>query len=509
VRNLLCFVFISAILCSQAQRTDYIWLSGYESYGGYDSTFHYRFGISEFNFNNQSVTVTYDSLGIGFSGTDAEISDNTGSLLFSTNGVSIRNSLDQIIKNGDSLNNGYYLNHNNYWYLEGNPLYMLLQALPNPRVSDTYDLFYVFIDTDFMFNPIGKQLQQTQVFINSDHNGDSVNFKNKAIYDTTLNICLAAVKHGNGRDWWICTMDEGSNCYNLMLYDGSGTLKRHTQQCMGYTYYRPQTSFMRFSPNGQWMMSVDNEQGLVDFFVFDRCNGELSLKEQVYLPEVADSQQLYLTTGGEYSPGSRYAYLCSNARLYQFDMEADSIGLSKTIVGTYHPANGPAPLSYNYAQLAPDGKIYICSGNTTYYVAIVNNPDSAGIRCDFQDPGMQVPSFISDLPYFPNYRLGSLYGSSCDTLAGLQTVSTEQTLKVFPNPAIDYAIIDYGFIDWIMGANVSMEVINAIGQEVYIQPLPMYSGFQKLDVSPFASGMYTVFIKQNNGVIASQKFVKQ
>jgi hypothetical protein len=37
----------------------------------------------------------------------------------------------------------------------------------------------------------------------------------------------------------------------------------------------------------------------------------------------------------------------------------------------------------------------------------------------------------------------------------------------------------------------------------------MYSGFQKIDVSQFAAGLYTACIKRNNAIVAVAKFARQ
>ena len=115
------------------------------------------------------------------------------------------------------------------------------------------------------------------------------------------------------------------------------------------------------------------------------------------------------------------------------------------------------------------------------------------------------------VPNFPNYRLGSLFGSACDTLStATQDVrdTKEQVLKVFPNPANDVTTVDYGFTDWNKGP-VSLQITDALGQVVYTQPLPMYSGFQRLDVSRFATGIYNVAIKRSGATVAVSKLVKE
>ena len=82
-------------------------------------------------------------------------------------------------------------------------------------------------------------------------------------------------------------------------------------------------------------------------------------------------------------------------------------------------------------------------------------------------------------------------------------------MKVYPNPATDYAVVDYGFTDWSTGTSVSMEITDAIGRVVCTQSLPAYSGFQKLDVSKFASGLYNVAIKRSGATVATAKLVKE
>lgn len=493
-----------AIFPCHGQKYDYIWLSGYQS-GGYDSTAPYNFGISNFNFNQQPVSIIYDSLGINFTGTNADISDGSGHLLFYTNGITIRNSFDEIIENGDSLNDGYCLNNLPLWYYFGNPLYSLMQVLPNPVDSNLYDLFYVFADTDYLSKPTGKKLLCTQVQMDSNFGKGIANFKDRAVDSQYISISLCAVKHANGRDWWLCTMAEETNCYNLYLYNGRGYFQLSVQDCGGFVFHRAEASTLRFSSDGKWLMSTDNEQGRVDFFQFDRCAGTLTLKEDIYLSEVVDSNQEYIMLGSEFSPNSRYAYVCENNKLLQYDMNALPISSSKTVVGVYNADISLGPLTYNYAQLGPDGKIYICSANTINYIAVINEPDSAGVACRIQDSGFKIPSIIHCLPYYPNYRLGVAVGSACDTIA--PNGNNEQVLKVFPNPAYNVVTIDYGFTDWSKGQPV-LEICNILGQKVYIQSLPTYSGFQNIDVSMLSPGIYLVYVRQAKSILAADKLVK-
>ena len=68
-------------------------------------------------------------------------------------------------------------------------------------------------------------------------------------------------------------------------------------------------------------------------------------------------------------------------------------------------------------QLAPDGKIYMSSTSTIRSLHVIHQPDEPGSACQFQAYGLPLPARNSfSVTYSPNYRLGPLDGSSCDTL---------------------------------------------------------------------------------------------
>jgi hypothetical protein len=499
---------VACCFLSNAQKYDYTWLSGYSSQGGYDSVnYHYWFGISKFDFSQSPMLQSYDSLGINFDGAGNTISDNNGTLKFYTNGVTVRNSLDEII--ADSLHNGYFLNHLPTWYYYGNPIDILVLTLPNPKEIGTYDILYGWGDTLSNGDVTVKELKRTSINMDLNLGRGLPLYIDRPFSKSESAFVINAVKHANGKDWWLITMLTGTNCFDLMLYDGTDSIMHIRQECKSnFNYKRAEYCSLTFSPNGSYLMSVADEKGKINFFEFDRCNGTLSLIEEVDFPEKFDSTN-YLFFGASYSPNSRYAYICANKRIYQFDMLATPIASSKTTIANYIPYLPPAPLTYNHSQLAPDGKIYISSRNTTYYVAVINNPDMPGAACNFQDT-VKVPSFIAGLPYYPNYRLGALAGSACDTITTLTpTLSQrERELKVFPNPATDAVTVDYGFTNWEKG-DVDLEITNAAGQLVHSQHLPMYSGFQRLDVMQYAAGVYNVAIKRGNAVVSVSQFVKQ
>ena len=73
------------------------------------------------------------------------------------------------------------------------------------------------------------------------------------------------------------------------------------------------------------------------------------------------------------------------------------------------------------------------------YLSVINVPDSSGIGCEFALNSLYLNGGRTylGLPNMPNYNLGRLIGSPCDTL---QTVSLEENknenlINIFPNPS--------------------------------------------------------------------------
>jgi PKD repeat protein len=55
--------------------------------------------------------------------------------------------------------------------------------------------------------------------------------------------------------------------------------------------------------------------------------------------------------------------------------------------------------------------------NGVAYLHVINEPDSLGLACEVCQHCVELPSVNSfSMPNFPNYRLGHLEGSPCDTL---------------------------------------------------------------------------------------------
>lgn len=171
-----------------------------------------------------------------------------------------------------------------------------------------------------------------------------------------------------------------------------------------------------FSPDGSTyakLNSPGSPGAWLDIYDFDRCTGTLSNYRKIF-KKPGDICGLAI------SPNSRYLYLSLGRVLYQYDLYAADLAGSETVVGEYDGFQSPPlwPTFFFMLQLAPDGKIYMNSASNVNRLHVISAPDFAGAACQFQQHAFAIPTLNNwSLPNFPNYRLGPLDGSACDTLS--------------------------------------------------------------------------------------------
>ena len=132
-----CFllVFFISQYCL-GQQNDYYWPLGYASYSPSPLA-----GGMSLTFPNNVAQLDTHSRPMWFMYTNATISNDTGQLLFYTNGVYIANALDDTMMNGSGLNPSWYTNS-----FSNTGLRIPQAALIIPKPGDD-SLFYLFHST--------------------------------------------------------------------------------------------------------------------------------------------------------------------------------------------------------------------------------------------------------------------------------------------------------------------------------------------------------------------------
>jgi hypothetical protein len=148
--------------------------------------------------------------------------------------------------------------------------------------------------------------------------------------------------------------------------------------------------------------------------------------------------------------------------------------------------------------LAANGKIYITSGSSVQHIHEMNYPDSAGVACDVQQHNIALGNYfhLRAVPNHPNYYLGALTGSPCDTLtSNVELIDHDFKFSVSPNPNGGNFRIMYLLPQNEKGI---LEVFDVNGRRVYEMNLAQWSTMQIIQLPEYiSSGIYNCVISSN------------
>ena len=473
------------------------WLLGYQSIAGPPA------GISHFNYYTGALNITYDSLPMSFNHTEATISDTAGNLLFYTNGYYIADATHDTMMNGSDINPGAY---RTFCGANADGGFLIPQAVLILPVSNSNHLYYMFHNTADAYpiipgNSTSFKFYLTVIDMNLNSGFGAVTTKNQILITDSMNVGkITACKHGNGRDWWIFIHRVNSNMFYKFLITPDSIIGPTTQNigCI-----RPDDAGQaKFSSDGKRFTYYVAISGL-DIFDFDRCTGDLS--NWVHDGNFSLNGG---NTGCEFSPNSDVLYVSNIDTVYQYDLTAANVLTTKSIVAVYDGFNGGALETYLCVpQLAPDGKIYITTGNGTQYMHVINEPDSLGVACNLVQHGVQLPSYyFNTLPNPPNFFLGADTNSVCDSLphVGITENKQEPTPKLFPNPT------DGKFTLWFaVHDKVGLvQVYDVNGNLLLQEPVVQWSQYKHLVIAEQPTGIYFVKMSWGNKT-ASVKVIKE
>ena len=423
------------------------------------------FGFTQIKAQNLSghIWIFPDSCGIDFRdtsnvipffgtrsawGSGGGISSALGQFAFYTDGSRILDNYHQYVLNFDSTPNTINPSRNFFFpsSTDSSIFYMYNSPFASPFVS-CFKLEQTF--------PISTFIDSYQIEVPNFYSTTATYYQNHGI----KSLKQDAVRHGNGRDWWIVASMGSSSVYTdsfviFSFYNDSLRLSHYLTS--GIKMY--QEGELDISKDGSKVVVCAADSFRVYEWDFDRCSATLSNMHEVYNPH----QNFYNNfprrlRGISYSKNMDYIYGCTVDTLYQFNPRATIDSLKYTIIwyDTNNVILGDTTSLINL-ELGEDGNIYVgykrepLIGNFGYqpiesYIGIIKNADSPYPICYFEPYGLflgtQCQSGINNyLPSVPNYNLGPLIGSPCDTLTTTSTgqwLSPAAQVKVFPNPAND------------------------------------------------------------------------
>ncbi len=477
----------------------------------------YEYGQAQ---NRNSIWCFGDSAGIDFTipsnpqpyfsamrsrGTAVSICDTIGQLLFyahtgdtsnsNTNMMgNVRNKLHQMMENGDSI-------IGISWYQE-----MVIVPFPDENQkyylfsqdnTDIYGIYFSVIDMSFN-NGLGKVI-----------------LKNQQLLNIRMADCLTALKHANGRDWWVYSRLGNGNVVSSPFYtyliSPSGILL-DTLQDVGLLSFG---SFVEFRWNKQGTkLAYVNYSGLIQVFDYDRCTGIIS--NPFTLDTMRPSSPLPGYVTGEFSASGRYLYVSSNilnSYIHQFDLINLPTSFTRdTIWSTSFPVNTAGDL-----KRGPDDKIYLSCiyidsmnnwaypypdsvyNNYNMNLSVINEPDSAFPACNFTPYSFFLGGKRTywGLPNNPNYDMGVVAGSPCDTLSvGLSpSPSPEERgaiMQSWYNPAWNLIHVNASQLKGHLG---TIRLLDLNGRTLFEKKIDnIHGGYYTTQIymNAFSSGIYFV-----------------
>jgi hypothetical protein len=395
--------------CSIAQLHDNTWLMGYK--GAVDP--NDEFGITQFLFSSGSLQYAENNdLYSGFNDNNTVFSDSNGKVVAIFNGYWVNDRSWEKMKGGDSLR---YENEPNLFGYSVSDIPQGGMFLPWPNHPDSLLLFYVSqgnAGIQSFVELASLHLQYALIRLSGNSGLGEVTIRRYVVLEDTIQYGrLSACKHANGRDWWMMINERNTNRWYQYLLDPSG-INLLGQQEIGLPIIDG-LSQSAYSPDGMHYAAfnaIDINNDYLDVYDFDRCVGLFSNHRQLHFSGG-------FAGGVAISPNSKYLYVSYTTKLYQYDLKAPDLADSEILIDVYDGYINTSATVWDFSQLAPDGKIYICSPGSTKIVHVIHSPDEAGTACQFEQHGIHLPvynaSSVTNNPYF---RLGPLDGSACDTL---------------------------------------------------------------------------------------------
>ncbi|MFN8166280.1 MAG: hypothetical protein U0X76_08955 [Bacteroidia bacterium] len=270
-KNLLTLILTAFFLSGFSQKNDNVMILGYHYFpNGPIPIWDFTYGYPD--------TAGYFSP-IDLFECNSSICDSSGVMQLYTNGITLINRYQQIVPGSTDFNADTYTATYNPSYL-GLPQAVLI--LPSPGFQNKYSLFHMSGEI------IGNYLQPThlgysEVDMTQNNGQGQMIIKDQAISNLTfLYSTLNAVRHANGRDWWVIAEEFGTGLFFQMR-----SLRMVYKHFQGLAVIRNTFRFRGescFSPDGEKFAVAYPDSNKLILYTFDRCTGDLTFEDVVSKP---------------------------------------------------------------------------------------------------------------------------------------------------------------------------------------------------------------------------------
>ena len=316
----------------------------------------------------------------------ASISDNSGNLLFYTNGITVWNRNHLVMTNGTGLLGDFSSTQSSI-------------IVQKPAATNIY---YIFT-SDNDAGPDGIRWSEVNMSLSAGLGAVTAN-KNIALL-TPIQLSsekLCVVKHCNGQDLWVITKDWNSNVFRCWSIDATGIGNIQTWSATGVV-----VNGITQSAYGQLKASPDGTKLLACYYGFA---GSGINKVELYdfnanTGFVTNPKTLSTEIGAygcEFSPNGQMVYASTNpGALIQWNI---SSGVLPTIQATRTVIYSAGPFMGSL-QLGPDNKIYVSRNST--FLSVINFPNSPGVACGYSNLSISLSGRNSRMG-LPNFAPSSI-----------------------------------------------------------------------------------------------------
>lgn len=342
---------------------------------------NWYFGVQAgITFNSGSPVALTNGALLTFEGV-AAMSDQSGNLLFYTNGVTVWNRNHVPMTNGTGLLGDQ----------SSTQSAVIVQKPGSPNI------YYIFT-SDNDVGPDGIRWSEVDMTQSAGLGSVTAN-KNVSLFAPSCEK-LCVVRNCNNEDAWVISHDWNTNTFRSWSVSALGVGVIQSWSLAGVVPNGIQQSSygqLKASPNGRKLAACyyglsTGGLNVIQTYDFNPTTGFVS-NAQTISTEVG----IY---GCEFSPDGKILYGgCNQGLLLQWNLCAGTLAqiqASRTIISNAGPFIGSL-------QTGPDGKIYVARNATS--LSVINNPSVAGTGCNYQDLSVPLAGRISrmGLPNFASY----------------------------------------------------------------------------------------------------------
>ncbi|MBI2269581.1 MAG: gliding motility-associated C-terminal domain-containing protein [Bacteroidetes bacterium] len=298
----------------------------------------------------------------------ASVSDKDGRLLFYSDGVSVWNKEHKLIAEG--LNGA-------------NSSTQSCIILKNPASEALYYLFTI----DELAGP--KGLSYSVIDMKQNNGSGAVTIKNKLLLTPTSEK-LTAVRHSNGKGWWVIVHQWNSAAFYCYMLDANGISAPvisnigTVQKDSGTGKNAASIGYLKGSPDGTKLASaicyVPNNN--IELFDFNNTSGVIS--NPVNLPSPGNAY------GTCFSPDGTKLYVSYESRgrgIVQYDLTVSGVAKSAVRVSPVDSTR------YGAMQIGPDDRIY--AAKLGQFLDVITNPNGTGSGCGFKTDQVDLKGMYS------------------------------------------------------------------------------------------------------------------